>query len=261
MTRSPHHQVTHDQFDPRADAYLHSAVHAAGPDLDAARACLTGMLQRGTRALDVGSGAGHLSFVLAGLGAATTACDPSDAMLDSVRSGAAARGLTASVDTRQAVAEQLPFDDATFDAVATRYSAHHWRCLRPGLAEMRRVLRPTGRLLVIDVLGAPDALVDTHLQTLELLRDRSHVRNRSAAQWRTVLVEQGFEIEHAAQWPLRLPFDAWVTRMQTPPAQVAMLRTLQREAPAEVQQALALEADGTFTVTTGLFLARPVPRP
>lgn len=256
MTSAPHDQVTQQQFDPRASAYLHSAVHAAGPDLDAARTLLAPHLAPKGRALDVGCGGGHLSFLLASLGAAVVATDPAAGMLAAVRAGAAERDLAPRLQTVEAAAEQLPFEDASFDVVATRYSAHHWRCLRPGLAEMRRVLRPGGRLLVIDVLGIADALVDTHFQTLELLRDRSHVRNRSAAQWQAVLAEQGFEVEQQADFPLRLAFSAWVERMQTPPAKVAMLRTLQLEAPDEVQRQLAIEADGSFTARTGLFLAR-----
>lgn len=252
---SDHHDQVLHQFDPRAAAYLHSTVHAAGPDLDAARTLLAPHLPPGARALDVGCGGGHLGFLLAALGADTVASDPSPSMLAAVRAGALQRGLT-TLQTREAAADRLPFDDATFDVVATRYSAHHWTCLRPGLAEMRRVLKPAGRLLVIDVLGHDSALVDTHFQTLELLRDRSHVRNRSAGQWRAVLAEQGFEVEHAADWPLRLDFVPWVERMQTPPAKTAMLRTLQREAPAEVQQALAIEPDGSFTARTGLFVAK-----
>jgi len=46
-----------------------------------------------------------------------------------------------------------------------------------------------------------------------------------------------------------------VARMRTPASRVAMIREVQREAPSEVQNALMLEADGSFTFTTGLFWA------
>lgn len=252
---NPHHDQVLDQFDPLAQAYLHSAVHAHGPDLDAARALLAPHLPSGAKALDVGCGGGHLSFLLAALAADTVALDPSPAMLATVATTAAERGLT-GLRTCVGDAAQLPFPDAHFDVVATRYSAHHWSCLRPGLQAMRRVLKPGGRLLVIDVLGADSALVDTHLQAFELLRDRSHVRNRGPAQWQAVFAEQAFEVEHTADWPLRLAFAPWVERMQTPPDRIAMLRTLLREAPAEVADTLAIEPDGSFTVRTGLFVAR-----
>jgi hypothetical protein len=121
---------------------------------------------------------------------------------------------------------------------------------------MRRVLQPHGRLLLIDVLGHEDPLVDTHLQSMELLRDPSHVRNRSAGEWQSLLGTAGFVDVEYAEWPLRLEFAPWVERMRTPSQRTAMIRTLQNEAPREVQEALAFEADGSFTVRTGLFWAR-----
>lgn len=251
----PHPHTVRQQFDPQASAYLHSAVHAAGPDLAHVADALLPTLAPGAAALDAGCGAGHLAFILAAAGLSVTALDPSPAMLDAVRQGAAARALT-TIATCQAQVEALPFAEASFDLVATRYSAHHWRDLPAGLAALRRVLRPGGHLLVIDTLGDDDALVDTHLQAIELLRDRSHVRNRNRAEWLALLAQAGFEPPACFSWPLRLAFASWIERMRTPPARVAMIRALQDEAPAEVATALALEADGSFTLRTGCFWAR-----
>ena len=62
-----HSQSVQDQFDPQARAYLTSAVHAAGPDLLAARERVARSLRADAVVLDVGTGAGHLSFTLAPL--------------------------------------------------------------------------------------------------------------------------------------------------------------------------------------------------
>ena len=140
--------------------------------------------------------------------------------------------------------------------MSTRYSAHHWLDLPGALAELRRVVRPGGFLLVIDLLGADHPLVDTHLQCIELLRDPSHVRDRTVAEWRTLLREAGFEPGEHSTWPTRLEFASWVERMRTPAALVAAIRILQQGAPAEVHRALQIEADGSFTPHTGLFWTR-----
>ncbi|MEF7614315.1 methyltransferase domain-containing protein [Aquincola sp. MAHUQ-54] len=249
-----HAEQVRQQFDPQASAYLHSAVHAQGPDLDAARRLLQARLPPGARVLDVGCGAGHLSFALAPLAGSVVALDPAPGMLETVAGAAAQRGLH-QVRTQAGSATRLPFDDRHFDAVATRYSAHHWPDLPAALQEMRRVLKPGGWLLVIDVMGADEPLVDTHLQAIELLRDASHVRNRDLAQWRALLAAEGFTLAHEARWPLRLQFTTWIERMRTPAAKAEVIRTLQREAPAEVKAALRIEGDGSFTATTGLLLA------
>jgi len=250
-----HEQAVHDQFDPRAHAYLNSPVHAAGPDLVHARDLVARWGDCSAAMLDVGCGAGHLSFALAPVFNRVVAVDPSPGMLATVAQAAAARGL-AHVEVQRGGAESLPFADSTFDCVASRFSAHHWRFLEAGIREMARVLRPQGYLLMIDTVGHEDCLVDTHLQAIELLRDPSHVRNRSVSQWQSLIEGAGFlDIQHA-QWPLRLEFASWVERMRPPPGNVAVIRELQQGAAREVQDALALETDGSFNIQVGSFWAR-----
>lgn len=252
MTKA-HRDTVHSQFDPQANAYLQSAVHAAGPDLVRARE-IVGHAVSATSAtlLDVGCGAGHLSFALAPAVHAVTAVDPSPGMLATVAQAAADRGLD-NVATRQASAEQLPFDDGTFDIVSTRYSAHHWLDLPRALKEMRRVAKPAGHVLIIDLEGDENALVDTHLQAIELLRDLSHIRDRSPSEWGRLLADAGFAGVEYESWPTRLVFQPWVTRMRTAPERVAMIRAIQQECPQEVRAALSIEEDGSFTARTGLW--------
>lgn len=250
-----HTQSVQDQFDSQAQAYLSSSVHAEGPDLAYAKELVGKAIPESGEALDVGCGAGHLSFTLAPLLSRVIALDPSPNMIATVAKAAAARGF-AQIETRQGSAELLPFADASFSLVCTRYSAHHWLHLAAALREMRRVLRPGGYLLVIDVLGHDDPLVDTHLQTMELLRDTSHVRNRSAAEWRSLLGAAGFADSQSQAWPIRLAFSPWVERMRTPEQNVSVIRALQTAAPREVQEALAFEPDGSFAIQTGLFWTR-----
>ena len=251
-----HEQTIQTQFDPRAQAYAQSAVHAAGPDLERAKLLAAQAAPR--EALDIGCGGGHLSFALAPRVGRMVALDPSPAMLATVSKTAVTRGLT-QIETRLGKAESLPFADAAFPLVCTRYSAHHWTRLEAALREMDRVLAPDGHALVIDTLGHEDPLVDTFLQSIELLRDPSHVRNRSTTEWRALLRSARLiELEHA-DWPTRLEFAPWVARMETPADRVAVLRSLQEGAPREVREALRIEPDGSFTIRTGLFWLRKPP--
>ncbi|WP_028534925.1 class I SAM-dependent methyltransferase [Paludibacterium yongneupense] len=250
-----HHDAVHAQFDPRAQAYLTSRSHAEGADLLRAQALVAQTFPARANVLDIGCGAGHLSYALAPGVARVVALDPSERMLAVVAAEARARSLP-QIETRAGRAEALSFDDASFCMAASRYSAHHWTQLETALHEMRRVIRPGGYLMMIDIEGCEDALVDTHLQTIELLRDRSHVKNRSPSEWRRLLHVAGFDVLAHESWPTRLDFTAWVERMRTPPDLVAVLHALQSGAPQEVRQALAIEDDGSFTVNTGLFWAR-----
>lgn len=252
---STHEQTVQSQFDPRAHAYLTSAVHSAGPDLERAKELVKQAVPSAARALDIGCGAGHLSFALAPHVTRIVALDPSPSMLTTVSQAAAAKGL-GQIETRQGNAESLPFDNGSFPLVCTRYSAHHWTRLEDAVREVARVLAPGGHALVIDTLGHEDPLVDTFLQTIELLRDGSHVRNRSRSNWRSLLGSAGLIELEQAEWPTRLEFASWAERMHTPADRVTVIRSLQEGAPQEVRQALQVEADGSFTIQTGLFWLR-----
>ena len=250
-----HEQTVQSQFDPRAHLYLTSAVHSAGPDLERAKALVSQTVPTDAQALDIGCGGGHLSFALAPHVARMVALDPSPGMLATVSSAAAAKGLR-QIEVRQGNAQSLPFDDRSFPLVCTRYSAHHWTRLEAAVREIARVLAPGGHALVIDTLGQDEPLVDTFMQSIELLRDPSHVRNRSRAEWRSLLQAAGLIELEAAEWPIRLEFASWTERMRTPADRVAVIRSLQDGAPQEVREALEIGPEGSFTSRTGLFWLR-----
>jgi ubiquinone/menaquinone biosynthesis C-methylase UbiE len=104
--------------------------------------------RRALDALDVGCGTGFLTFELAARGHRVTGVDFAPAMLAEARHKAAARGL--AVTLQEADAEQLPFGPARFDLVVSRHLL--WTLPHPqaAIGEWIRVLRPGGRLVVVD---------------------------------------------------------------------------------------------------------------
>jgi ubiquinone/menaquinone biosynthesis C-methylase UbiE len=254
MSEQTHDTVVIRQFGPQAAAYVTSAVHAQGEDLDqlARIACE----HRGERGLDLGCGGGHVSFHVAPHLAEVVAYDLSPEMLEAVAETAAERGLR-NIVTRAGRAEALPFDDGSFDLVFSRYSAHHWSDFEAGLREARRVLRPGGYAAFADVAAPADAAGDTFLQTIELLRDPSHVRNRSAAEWTAMLRAAGFVPARPTTRRLRLDFSAWIARMRTPQPHVDAIRSLQSLTSVDLKRAFELEPDGTFTIDTITIEATP----
>jgi ubiquinone/menaquinone biosynthesis C-methylase UbiE len=252
MHATTHHDVVLDQYDSRAGAYLSSAVHAAGADLDAMTALVGG--RPDAVVLDMGCGGGHVSFRLAPQVGKVVAVDLSNAMLETVAGEAARRGLR-NIVTKRSAAEALPCPDASFDVVATRYSAHHWQGFGAGLAQMRRAAKPGALALFADVVSPGVALLDTWLQAMELLRDPSHVRNASLDEWQAALASNGFVVDGVTRYRLRLEFASWIARMRTPDVHVAAIRSLQARAAAEVRDYFAIEADGSFTVDTVLIAA------
>lgn len=248
MTKDVKHSVA-AQFGAVAENYRLSRVHATGEDLVIMREAV-GRLAN-PLVLDAGCGAGHTAVAVAPVAREVIAVDLSPEMLAQVELLAAERGVD-NVVVRQGDVEQLPFADSLFDAVVTRYSAHHWPDPAAALREAGRVLKPGGLLLLCDVV-APDApALDTFLQTVELLRDGSHVRDHSVAQWRTLLAQAGFASSVLAEWVLPLDFERWTRRMATPPDRVAMLRTLLAAAPDEARQAFQIRPHGDFVLFAAL---------
>jgi ubiquinone/menaquinone biosynthesis C-methylase UbiE len=249
MREETHQAIVNAQFGPQAKSYLASTVHAQGEDLDQLASIAS--QHPGARASDLGCGGGHVAFRLAPLVGQVVAYDLSEPMLAVVKEEAARRNL-GNLVTRQGAAEKLPFRDASFDLVASRYSAHHWSDFAAGLAEARRVLKPGGVSVFMDVVSAGTPLLDTWLQTLELLRDPSHVRNYSVEEWRQAAKAAGFRPGEASRFRLRLEFSSWITRMNTPEIHVQAIRSLQARAGEEVTGYFAIEPDGSFTLDTML---------
>ena len=242
-----HDAVVRGQFGPRANAYVQSAVHAQGADLAALEAVVEKI--KPGRALDLGSGGGHVAYVLARHARQVAAVDLSTEMLTAVTNTAKAKGLT-NIETHRASVDRLPFADASFDCVVTRYSAHHWRDFMGGLGEARRVAKAGAPVIFMDVFTPGAALLDTHLQSLELLRDTSHVRNYTLSEWTESLARTGLGVKAMQTWRLDLEFESWIARMQTPPVFVAAIKALQAAAPDEVRKHFAVKEDGSFTLDT-----------
>ncbi|HEY6431927.1 MAG TPA: hypothetical protein VIZ17_08075 [Acetobacteraceae bacterium] len=108
------------------------------------------------------------------------------------------------------------------------------------------MLKRGSRAIFIDPYSPGPALFDTHLQSVELLRDTSHVRNYTAAEWIAALARSGFALAGCQTWRLRMDFPVWTARMRTPDDNVRAIRALQAAASAETRAHFAIEADGSF---------------
>ena len=143
----------------------------------------------------------------------------------------------------------------------SRYSTHHWQDPGLGLREAFRVLKPGGTAVFADVVSPGEALLDTWLQMIEALRDTSHVRDYSVAEWTRLLTEAGFTLQGVTPRRLSLEFQSWVTRMRTPDTLVAALRHLLAIAPDVVRAHFEIQADGSFSSDTATLVVKARLRP
>lgn len=140
------------------------------------------------RALDVGTGAGALALALAPLVREVVGVDPVPELLALAR-----RRAPGNVEFLEGDGTRLPFPDASFDLAGTTRTLHHVERPEPVVAELARVTRPGGRVLVVDQLAPEDAAGAVALHAFERARDPSHARLLSDSKLRALFAEHGLE--------------------------------------------------------------------
>jgi SAM-dependent methyltransferase len=218
-------------FGEHAAAYLDSDVHRAGEDLDR----LADWCVSAERALDVATGAGHAAGALLDAGVdRVVATDAAPAMVATAT--AAFPGLEGAVCD----AERLPFDDASFDAVACRIAAHHFPEPTAFLEEVARVLEPGGTFAFEDNVAPADDALDGFLNRIERLRDPTHVRSHAVTDWVGWLEAAGFDVETTRVITKRLDYDEWIANVDAPADRRERVAAAFADAPAAAAAAFDL---------------------
>jgi SAM-dependent methyltransferase len=190
-----------DVWSGRAEAYRTSPTHAADADLEiVVELCEPG---EGVKALDVATGGGHVARRLRERGAQVVTADP-------------APGMKADV---LCFAEDIPFADGSFDVVVTRIAPHHFADIDRAIEEMARV---SSRFVVVE-----DTLYTSpEVEAAEKLRDPTHVRNLSEAEWRSLLEGAGLEVDRVEHFAKSHQLDDWLTRTGCTGAEAERVREL-----------------------------------
>ena len=154
-------------------------------------------------ALDVATGGGHVARRIREAGVNVVTVDP-------------APGMKADV---LGSAEDLPFAPDSFDVVACRVAAHHFEDIEKAVAELARASRD--RVIVVDNL-----FLDDQAEEADRLRDPSHVRNYTEAEWRELYEAAGLRIEELKRMPKPIEVEPWLERAGTPDADAETVRDL-----------------------------------
>lgn len=188
------------RYDRRWAAYLRGSMELVRPWLAETPA---GAL------LDVGCGTALLLAMLRGWGMTPeryVGADPSAEMLRvaAARIGAGARAAVVVC----APAEALPLKDGAFDTVISVSSLHYWADPKAGLREMRRVLRPGGRMIVAD--WARDFATMRLMDTVTRLKGHAIVRSYTEREIRAMLAEAGLRVVRSRKKKIGPLWGLWV---------------------------------------------------
>lgn len=200
----------------RAEAYRNAPEQREGADLD----LIVRWAEGARTALDVATGGGHVARRLREAGLEVVSSDP-------------APGMRPDVICR---AEDLPFAEGAFDLVVTRIAPHHFEDIAAAVAELARV--SADLVVVEDTLYASE-----QVEEAEKLRDPTHVRSYSEAQWRGMLEAASLDVEQVERFEKRHPLEEWLDRAGTPDPD-----------RARVEELLGDRIDGDAYVDTKLLL-------
>ncbi len=195
------------QFTKQASAYAASAqardeashmmiVELCQPDPDA-------------RVLDVACGPGFLTMAFGRRCKEVIGLDATDAMLSMAMSEAKKRGM-GNVRFEKGIATELPFPSASFDIVCCRAAFHHFPDPKLVLAEMSRVVKTGGKIVIADIVTSEDPMeADVHNE-IERLCDPTHVKALTAIEFRNLFRLNKLDIITDLPGRITYDLDGWI---------------------------------------------------
>lgn len=201
-------QKVKQQFAKNAEKYVTSETHAKGSDLSLLVEWLKP--QPDWTTLDIATGGGHVARALSPHVAYIFSTDLTKQMLENT-----ARHLKQTCPNIWYViadAESLPFLDHTFDIVTCRIAPHHFPNPEKFIAEAARVLKPGGKFLLVDNVAPEERTLAEFMNTFEKLRDESHVRCLSTAEWRNLFSASGLLEMKSLNRKKTYHFPVWLER-------------------------------------------------
>ena len=193
--------------------------------------------------LDLACGGGIVVCAFAPHVRRAVGIDVTPAMLDRARLLAAEKGLD-NVAWDQGEVTALPYPDASFTIVTTRFAVHHFPDPAAVMREMVRVCAPGGRILIVDTYAADDPVKAATFNRLEKLRDPSHVRCLGLGELQGLFRTAGLPSPRASYYQLRDEVANLLARSFPNPGDDAKIVDLFRQSAKDDRLGIPVEVEG-----------------
>jgi SAM-dependent methyltransferase len=192
-------------------------------------------LQPHFEVLDVAAGSALLSRAISPHVKQVVASDITPEMLAQGQSEANRQGMT-NISFEQGAAEDLPYPNAKFDMVVTRFSVHHFKSPDVVIREMCRVCRHGGNVDVIDIVSSEDKTLAARYNNVERIRDSSHTQALSPSGLKKIMEDAGAKILNYYSREVENSVDEWLDFTHTQENQRRqILELMQRELKGDVE--------------------------
>jgi ubiquinone/menaquinone biosynthesis C-methylase UbiE len=242
MSSSSHRDLILDQFTRQATPFSTARTIASE---DALRMLVTACgAGPDDTVLDVACGGGLVVCAFAQVVRRAEGIDITPAMLERARQLAADKKLT-NASFRQGDVTSLPYPDASFSIVTSRFTFHHFQDPLAVLREMRRVCAPGGRIAVVDTDASADPAKAAEFNRMEVLRDPSHVRAMPGAELTSLFAAAGLPQPRRSSYELRDELENLLARSFPNPGDDDKIRALFRASLADDRLGIPIRAEGT----------------
>lgn len=207
-------EKVHRSFEIQASSFENKSMNFSKKDyLDYTVKCIN--LASTDSVLDIAAGTCICGRSIAPSVKMVTCIDATQAMLEVGKQKAHKEGLDNIIFVK-GYAEELPFLNDSFDVVISRLAFHHFPNIEDPILEMVRVLKPGGKLVIIDMEATTEEL-RTIEDKIETMRDPSHIKNLSESELLDLFIKNNFTVIESEKTKIPVSLDAWLELTKTPP--------------------------------------------
>jgi len=229
-----------EQFSKTASAFVEATHFSEGEDLEEAARLLKP--SHDDNMLDVACGGGHMALFFAPLVRQVVASDLTMQMLKKAQEHVAEKGRVDNVVFREADAEDLPFPAGSFTLLTCRIASHHFQDVPQALREFHRVLRRGGRMVIIDTLMPADPEIAEFFQTMETMRNPTHLKAFNEDEWRKMIQDSELILHETLIISKSHDFQEWVKTAGLNREKIQELNKFFIDAPQKIHDYFKIES-------------------
>ena len=242
-----------EQFNNQAKFYSSSKTFSAGESLGILSSLLN--KKKFESGLDIGTGAGFAAFELSKSCKKVEATDISEGMINEAKKIMKERKIN-NLNFNICSAEELNYSDKEFDIVTCRTAAHHFLDVEKFCSEVHRVLKDEGEFIIVDTITSDQIKLNNWHQEVELIRDKSHIKNLSLIEWKNILKISKFSFLDIIQSRVTMNLNDWMERSGTSDKDKKILKDKFQNSDEKIKSFFGiknLNSDISFYWPVGIF--------